>query len=116
MPPHPTSDDTNFHPQPYAESESDADGRLHLSGAAPIVNHGDAYTGTAENRGRAQTAPGALAAVTNDSSRPPHSYAQLIRMAILGSPGRKLILPQIYKWIGQNFKFYNRQGGDLPAC
>jgi hypothetical protein len=111
MPQHPTSDDTDFPPQPCAESESDANGGLRLSAAAPIVSHGNAYTGTAVNRGGAETAPGALAAITDDCPRPRRSYVQLIRMAILNSPGHKLTVDQIYKRIGRNLEFDKRQGG-----
>lgn len=45
--------------------------------------------------------------ITDDGSKPPHSYAQLIGMAILRSPMRRLTLAQIYKWISDNYSFYN---------
>ncbi|KAK3676335.1 Forkhead transcription factor [Recurvomyces mirabilis] len=44
--------------------------------------------------------------VTDDGSKPPHSYAELIGMAILRAPHRRLTLAQIYKWISDNFCFY----------
>ncbi|RCI08081.1 hypothetical protein L249_6216 [Ophiocordyceps polyrhachis-furcata BCC 54312] len=45
--------------------------------------------------------------ITDDGAKPPHSYAQLIGMAILRSPLRRLTLAQIYKWISDNYSFYN---------
>ncbi|KAH0596332.1 hypothetical protein MHUMG1_06193 [Metarhizium humberi] len=45
--------------------------------------------------------------ITDDGTKPQHSYAQLIGMAILRSPMRRLTLAQIYKWISDNYSFYN---------
>lgn len=45
--------------------------------------------------------------IIDDGSKPAHSYAQLIGMAILRSPMRRLTLAQIYKWISDNHSFYN---------
>jgi forkhead transcription factor HCM1 len=45
--------------------------------------------------------------IADDGTKPAHSYAQLIGMAILRSPMRRLTLAQIYKWISDNFSFYN---------
>lgn len=45
-------------------------------------------------------------AITDDGNKPPHSYAQLIGMAILRSPMRRLTLAQIYKWISDHYSFY----------
>ncbi|KAI1772525.1 forkhead box protein L2 [Hypoxylon cercidicola] len=45
--------------------------------------------------------------IHDDGTKPPHSYAQLIGMAILRSPHRRLTLSQIYKWISDNYSFYN---------
>nr|POE65266.1 forkhead protein sep1 [Quercus suber] len=44
--------------------------------------------------------------VTDDGAKPPHSYAELIGMAILRAPNRRLTLAHIYKWISDNFAFY----------
>ncbi|KXL50189.1 hypothetical protein M433DRAFT_93454, partial [Acidomyces richmondensis BFW] len=41
-----------------------------------------------------------------DGSKPNYSYAQLIGMAILRAPNRRLTLAQIYKWISDNFAYY----------
>lgn len=45
--------------------------------------------------------------ITDDGAKPPHSYAQLIGMAILRSPMRRLTLAQIYKWISDTYSFYH---------
>lgn len=45
--------------------------------------------------------------IVDDGAKPPHSYAQLIGMAILRSPMRRLTLAQIYKWISDNYSFYS---------
>jgi len=47
--------------------------------------------------------------IVDDGSKPGHSYAQLIGMAILRSAQRRLTLAQIYKWISDNFSFYSAQ-------
>ncbi|KAI2642705.1 hypothetical protein GGS21DRAFT_188866 [Xylaria nigripes] len=46
-------------------------------------------------------------AIYDDGTKPGHSYAQLIGMAILRAPQKKLTLSQIYKWISDTYKFYN---------
>ena len=43
--------------------------------------------------------------------KPPHSYAQLIGMAILQSPEEKLTLSKIYDYIKDNYAFYRFAGG-----
>ncbi|KAL8285307.1 hypothetical protein RB597_002413 [Gaeumannomyces tritici] len=45
--------------------------------------------------------------IVDDGTKPGHSYAMLIGMAILRSPQRRLTLSQIYKWISDNFSFYS---------
>jgi len=47
--------------------------------------------------------------IVDDGTKPGHSYAQLIGMAILRSPQRRLTLSQIYKWISDNYSFYSPQ-------
>ncbi|KAI0486803.1 hypothetical protein F4859DRAFT_314154 [Xylaria cf. heliscus] len=51
--------------------------------------------------------PVAFPPVYDDGTKPGHSYAQLIGMAILRAPQRKLTLSQIYKWISDTYSFYN---------
>ncbi|KAK3717182.1 Forkhead transcription factor [Vermiconidia calcicola] len=50
--------------------------------------------------------PQDMPAVHDDGTKPLHSYAELIGMAILRSPYRRLTLAQIYKWISDHFSFY----------
>jgi len=45
--------------------------------------------------------------IQDDGTKPNHSYATLIGMAILRSPQRRLTLAQIYKWISDTYSFYN---------
>lgn len=45
--------------------------------------------------------------IVDDGQKPGHSYAQLIGMSILRAPTRRLTLSQIYKWISDNYSFYN---------
>jgi len=54
--------------------------------------------------------PEDLPIVDDDGTKPPYSYAQLIGMAILRSPNRRLTLASIYAWISSTFSFY--QAGD----
>lgn len=44
--------------------------------------------------------------LVDDGSKPPYSYAALIKMSILRSPSRRLTLAQIYKWISDTFSYY----------
>ena len=44
--------------------------------------------------------------VADDGKKPPYSYATLIGMSILRSPGRRLTLAHIYKWIADRFSYY----------
>ena len=50
--------------------------------------------------------PQEMPMVEDDGTKPSHSYATLIGMAILRAPNRRLTLAQIYKWISDNFRFY----------
>jgi forkhead transcription factor HCM1 len=43
----------------------------------------------------------------DDGTKPGHSYAMLIGMAILRAPNRRLTLAQIYKWISETYSYYN---------
>lgn len=45
--------------------------------------------------------------IIDDGTKPNHSYATLIGMAILRSPQRRLTLSQIYKWISDTYSFYS---------
>ncbi|KAL9031897.1 MAG: hypothetical protein Q9196_000093 [Gyalolechia fulgens] len=50
--------------------------------------------------------PHELLPLEDNGKKPPFSYAQLIGMAILRAPDRRLTLAQIYKWISDSFSFY----------
>lgn len=50
--------------------------------------------------------PEEMAPVEDDGNKPPYSYAQMIGMAILRAPNRRLTLAQIYDWISSTFAFY----------
>lgn len=51
-------------------------------------------------------APEDMPPVQDEDGKPNYSYAQLIGMAILRAPERKMTLSQIYKWISDTFSFY----------
>ena len=44
--------------------------------------------------------------IEDDGNKPTYSYAQMIGMAILRAPNRRLTLAQIYDWISTTFAFY----------
>ena len=50
--------------------------------------------------------PSEMPEVEDDGTKPPISYANLIGMAILRAPNRRLTLAQIYKWISDHYRFY----------
>jgi hypothetical protein len=54
--------------------------------------------------------PEEMPVVDDDGTKPPFSYAQLIGMAILRAPNRRLTLASIYGWISSSFSYY--QAGD----
>ncbi|KAI5465790.1 forkhead box protein L2 [Mariannaea sp. PMI_226] len=51
--------------------------------------------------------PDSYPPIVDDGTKPPHSYAQLIGMAILRSANQRLTLAQIYKWISDHYSFYS---------
>jgi forkhead transcription factor HCM1 len=51
--------------------------------------------------------PDQLPPLHDDGTKPGHSYAMLIGMAILRAPNRRLTLAQIYKWISDTYSYYN---------
>ncbi|KAL9107550.1 MAG: hypothetical protein Q9227_007550 [Pyrenula ochraceoflavens] len=55
--------------------------------------------------------PHQMPVIEDDGEKPPYSYAQLIGMAILRAPQRRLTLAQIYSWISSTFSFYREQEG-----
>ncbi|KAH9827323.1 FORKHEAD protein [Teratosphaeria destructans] len=55
--------------------------------------------------------PKEMPGVSDDGAKPRESYAELIGMAILRAPNRRLTLAQIYKWIADNFSYYKSNEG-----
>ncbi|KAL7923836.1 hypothetical protein ACQKWADRAFT_29831 [Trichoderma austrokoningii] len=81
-------------------------GKKGLMEAAPIIK--DSRVGKKPKADEQSLPPhDSFPPITDDGTKPPHSYAQLIGMAILRSSKRRLTLAQIYKWISDNYSFYN---------
>lgn len=85
---------------------SGSSGRKGLMEAAPIKESRVAKKPKADDQS-ALPPHDSFPPITDDGTKPPHSYAQLIGMAILRSAKRRLTLAQIYKWISDNYSFYN---------
>ncbi|USW51005.1 Putative Fork head domain, winged helix-like DNA-binding domain superfamily [Septoria linicola] len=82
-----------------------------LMESAPLNQSAKKQKTTRDESGSDLPRPEDLPALSDDGSKPPHSYAELIGMAILRSPNRRLTLAQIYKWISGNFAFYRGSEG-----
>lgn len=82
-----------------------ANGKRGLMDAAPIKDGRPAKKSKSEDA--SLPAHDSFPPISDDGTKPPHSYAQLIGMAILRSPMRRLTLAQIYKWISDSYSFYN---------
>ncbi|EXJ86476.1 hypothetical protein A1O3_03427 [Capronia epimyces CBS 606.96] len=50
--------------------------------------------------------PDDMPPIEDDGNKPAYSYAQMIGMAILRAPHRRLTLAQIYEWISSTFAYY----------
>jgi forkhead transcription factor HCM1 len=50
--------------------------------------------------------PQEMPPIEDDGHKPSYSYAQMIGMAILRAPNRRLTLAQIYEWISSTFAYY----------
>ncbi|KIW47562.1 uncharacterized protein PV06_00250 [Exophiala oligosperma] len=50
--------------------------------------------------------PEEMPPIEDDGNKPSYSYAQMIGMAILRAPNRRLTLAQIYEWISSTFAYY----------
>lgn len=55
--------------------------------------------------------PADMPEIHDNGKKPSISYANLIGMAILRAPERRLTLAQIYKWISDNFSHYRASDG-----
>ncbi|KAI0593926.1 hypothetical protein F4775DRAFT_465967 [Biscogniauxia sp. FL1348] len=80
-------------------------GKRALLEAAPIKDSRPAKRARADEP--ALPPPDSFPTIVDDGTKPGHSYAQLIGMAILRAPQRRLTLSQIYKWISDTYSFYN---------
>ena len=74
--------------------------------AAPLRDRSNKKQKTMEEEPFELPDPNDMPSVHDDGTKPPHSYAELIGMAILRAQNRRLTLAQIYKWISDNFSFY----------
>ncbi|GAB7355280.1 hypothetical protein MBLNU459_g5821t1 [Dothideomycetes sp. NU459] len=74
--------------------------------AAPLKDKNNKKLKSEEPQDFVLPTPDEMPLVEDDGSKPMYSYANLIGMAILRAPNRRLTLAQIYKWISDNFSFY----------
>lgn len=82
-------------------------GKRTLLEAAPIKEARPAAKKTTRPDDSALPPHDSFPPIVDDGQKPGHSYAQLIGMSILRAPNRRLTLSQIYKWISDNYSFYN---------
>lgn len=80
-------------------------GKRALLEAAPIADSRPSKKVKAEDALPANLNP--FATITDDGGKPGQSYAQLIGMAIMRAPQKRLTLSQIYKWISDTYSYYN---------
>lgn len=96
-----------------ADSSRNANRKRGLMEAAPISDRLPLSDSRPTKKRKSDDDDNALPAhdsfptIADDGLKPSHSYAQLIGMAILRSPQRRLTLAQIYKWISGTYSFYS---------
>jgi forkhead transcription factor HCM1 len=100
--PRPVSQDLNMTDESY---QAKAGGKRQLLEAAPIREQRPVKKAKLDES--EIPAHDAFPPIQDDGEKPGISYANLIGMAILRSPQRKLTLSQIYKWISDTFRWYN---------
>ncbi|KAF1813199.1 hypothetical protein P152DRAFT_309449 [Eremomyces bilateralis CBS 781.70] len=117
FPSHPTLDQENIQSSFTSDSFMGLDGAMDpppkthnkhaLTDSAPLRERpSKKQKNTASREPLPLPDPSAMPPVEDDGKKPPFSYANMIGMAILRSPHRRLTLAQIYKWISDNFSFY----------
>ncbi|KAL8764268.1 MAG: hypothetical protein Q9184_000237 [Pyrenodesmia sp. 2 TL-2023] len=113
----PSMDQCNYHqPPPHSDNSATFPDfvssynlakpkRAHASSDPPRTRN--AKPAGPDAQAQSQLPPPAELPTPEDTGRKPQlSYAQLIGMAILRAPDRRLTLAQIYKWIADSFAFY----------
>lgn len=96
-----------FPTMPYGESDFDYKGPMkRAADSAPLRDRSVKKQKIDKDEPFDLPDPRDMPSLTDDGTKPPHSYAELIGMAILRAPNRRLTLAQIYKWISDNFCFY----------
>ncbi|SPQ22796.1 5d67ce86-a3b1-4c1f-8411-1a78d60dc1d3 [Thermothielavioides terrestris] len=98
--PAPTHSQFNLDLETYYQKPS---GKRGLMEAAPIKELRPAKKQKTEET---LPPPDSFPPIIDDGSKPNHSYATLIAMAIVRSPQRRLTLSQIYKWITDTYEYY----------
>ena len=96
--PTPTSDEVADDDQPPPSSPSDSEIN-ETRASTPMMPHNEIEK--------------LMPSTVGDGARPHLSYPQLVAMAILDAPERKLAVPAIYEWISKTFSFYRL---DEPAA
>jgi len=97
---------TLYSSQPATASKSSGKRGAAVMNSAPLNDRTNKKSRTEQIQDFALPQPEEMPMVEDDGTKPSYSYANLIGMAILRAPGRRLTLAQIYKWISDNFKFY----------
>lgn len=107
----------NVHPQMYpalpaGDMSSEGhymkpNGKRALMEAAPITSSESRPQKKSKTEDSSTASQKDTPRATKSDDKPPHSYAQLIGMAILSSPNRRLTLAQIYASISSQFSYYN---------
>lgn len=90
------------HSDPVPQSESIAD----AGAVRPSTSYTKPTVKKARTASTSRPQPATFNVHQDTGTKPNYSYAQLIAMAILSSPDRKLALNAIYRWIADHFSYY----------